>query len=304
MIYTVTLNPSIDFIVKVDGLKLGDLNRMKEDFKLPGGKGINVSRILKRMDTESTALGFLGGFTGNFISEWLKEEQINTAFTNVQSDTRINIKLKSDTETEINGLGPVLSEKEIEDLKQAMNNVKKGDIVVLSGSTPASLRNGFYQELIEIIRGKEAEFVIDTTGDDLKDALAKRPLLIKPNNHELAELYHTEFKSIEDILPYGKKLLEEGAQNVLISMAGDGALLFTKDGVYQSNVLVRPLKNSVGAGDSMIAGFIGSYSKDQDPVEAFKWGVACGSATAFSDDLATKALIDELIPEVEITKID
>lgn len=304
MIYTVTLNPSIDFIVKVDGLKLGDLNRMKEDFKLPGGKGINVSRILKRMDTESTALGFLGGFTGNFISEWLKEEQINTAFTNVQSDTRINIKLKSDTETEINGLGPVLSEKEIEDLKQTMNNVKKGDIVVLSGSTPASLRNGFYQELIEIIRGKEAEFVIDTTGDDLKDALAKRPLLIKPNNHELAELYHTEFKSIEDILPYGKKLLEEGAQNVLISMAGDGALLFTKDGAYQSNVLVRPLKNSVGAGDSMIAGFIGSYSKDQDPVEAFKWGVACGSATAFSDDLATKALIDELIPEVEITKID
>ncbi|HJG23359.1 1-phosphofructokinase [Enterococcus durans] len=304
MIYTVTLNPSIDFIVKVDGLKLGDLNRMKEDFKLPGGKGINVSRILKRMDTESTALGFLGGFTGNFISEWLKEEQINTAFTNVQFDTRINIKLKSDTETEINGLGPVLSEKEIEDLKQAMNNVKKGDIVVLSGSTPASLRNGFYQELIEIIRGKEAEFVIDTTGDDLKDALAKRPLLIKPNNHELAELYHTEFKSIEDILPYGKKLLEEGAQNVLISMAGDGALLFTKDGAYQSNVLVRPLKNSVGAGDSMIAGFIGSYSKDQDAVEAFKWGVACGSATAFSDDLATKALIDELIPEVEITKID
>ncbi|WP_373180188.1 1-phosphofructokinase [Enterococcus durans] len=304
MIYTVTLNPSIDFIVKVDGLKLGDLNRMKEDFKLPGGKGINVSRILKRMDKESTALGFLGGFTGNFISEWLKEEQINTAFTNVQSDTRINIKLKSDTETEINGLGPVLSEKEIEDLKQVMNNVKKGDIVVLSGSTPASLRNGFYQELIEIIRGKEAEFVIDTTGDDLKDALAKRPLLIKPNNHELAELYHTEFKSIEDILPYGKKLLEEGAQNVLISMAGDGALLFTKDGAYQSNVLVRPLKNSVGAGDSMIAGFIGSYSKDQDPVEAFKWGVACGSATAFSDDLATKALIDELIPEVEITKID
>lgn len=304
MIYTVTLNPSIDFIVKVDGLKLGDLNRMKEDFKLPGGKGINVSRILKRMDTESTALGFLGGFTGNFISEWLKEEQINTAFTNVQSDTRINIKLKSDTETEINGLGPVLSEKEIEDLKQAMNNVKKGDIVVLSGSTPASLRNGFYQELIEIIRGKEAEFVIDTTGDDLKDALAKRPLLIKPNNHELAELYHTEFKSIEDILPYGKKLLEEGAQNVLISMAGDGALLFTKDGAYQSNVLVRPLKNSVGAGDSMIAGFIGSFSKDHDPVEAFKWGVACGSATAFSDDLATKALIDELITEVEITKID
>ncbi|OTP12621.1 1-phosphofructokinase [Enterococcus sp. 10A9_DIV0425] len=304
MIYTVTLNPSIDFIVRVDGLKLGDLNRMTEDFKVPGGKGINVSRILKRIDTQSTALGFLGGFTGDFISDWLQKEEITTSFTSVAQDTRINIKLKSDSETEINGLGPAISDTEIDQLKEMLNQVTKGDIVVLSGSTPASLRTGFYQELIEIIRQKGAEFVIDTTGDDLKEALSKEPLLIKPNNHELAELYDVVFQSVEDILPYGKKLLAAGAKNVLISMAGDGALLFTKEGTYRSNVLVRPLKNSVGAGDSMIAGFIGSYSKNQDPVEAFKWGVACGSATAFSDDLASRTFIDELLPEVEITKID
>lgn len=304
MIYTITLNPSIDFIVRVEGLQIGHLNRMKEDFKLPGGKGINVSRILKRIDSNSTALGFLGGFTGNFIADWLEKEAIHTSFTRVQADTRINIKLKSETETEINGLGPAISNEEINKLKQALSVVEKGDIVVLSGSTPASLRKGFYQELIEIIREKQADFVIDTTGEDLKNALKSNPLLIKPNNHELAELYQTKFHTIEDILPYGKKLLAEGAKNVLISMAGDGALLFTNEGTYQSNVLVRPLKNSVGAGDSMIAGFIGSYSKNQDPVEAFKWGVACGSATAFSDDLAARALIDELLPEVEITKID
>lgn len=304
MIYTVTLNPSIDFIVRVDELKLGDLNRMTEDFKVPGGKGINVSRILKRIDSDSTALGFLGGFTGDFISDWLKEEQIATAFTQVEEDTRINIKLKSDSETEINGQGPTISDQAIERLKAELATVGADDIVVLSGSAPASLRAGFYQELIEIIREKGAEFVIDTTGDDLKEALKKEPLLIKPNNHELAELYDVTFHSVEDIIPYGKKLLATGVKNVLISMAGDGALLFTKEGTYRSNVLVRPLKNSVGAGDSMIAGFIGSYSKHRDAVEAFKWGVACGSATAFSDDLAVRPFIDELLPEVEITKID
>lgn len=181
MIYTVTLNPSIDYIVRVDGLKLGDLNRMKEDFKLPGGKGINVSRILKRIDSQSTALGFLGGFTGEFISKWLEKEQIQSLFTTVKEDTRINIKLKSDTETEINGLGPSISDEEIDELKQALGTVGQGDIVVLSGSAPASLRKGFYQELIDIIREKGADFVIDTTGDDLKNALVKKPLLPPPH---------------------------------------------------------------------------------------------------------------------------
>lgn len=303
MIYTVTLNPSIDFIVHVDGLKLGDLNRMTNDFKLPGGKGINVSRILKRIGTESTALGFLGGFTGIFISDWLKNEEITSRFTTVREDTRINIKLKSESETEINGLGPVISNEEMQELKQALSTITSNDVVVLSGSTPASLREGFYEELIQIVKDKQAEFVIDTTGKDLLHALPQQPLLVKPNNHELAELYNVTFHSIEDIIPYGNRLLTDGAQHVIISMAGDGALLFTNDGVYRSNVLKRPLKNSVGAGDSMIAGFVGSFSKNNDPVEAFKWGVACGSATAFSDDLATSDLIHELIKEVKIEKL-
>lgn len=303
MIYTLTLNPSIDYIVHVTDLTMGDVNRMDTDFKLPGGKGINVSRILKRIDSDSTALGFLGGFTGEFIENWLVSEGITSQFTKVSDDTRINIKLKAAEETEINGIGPALSDDEVQALKDALQPVKAGDIVVLSGSTPKSLRAGFYHELIELIKEKQAEFVIDTTGKDLLASLPARPILVKPNNHELADLYHTTFDSIEDILPYGQKLREEGAQNVIISMAGDGALLFCESGVYQSNVLKRTLKNSVGAGDSMIAGFIGNYAKTTDPVEAFKWGVACGSATAFSDDLATAAFIQELLPEVEITKI-
>lgn len=303
MIYTVTLNPSIDYIVHVEKLKLGDLNRMTNDFKLPGGKGINVSRILKRINVESTALGFLGGFTGNYISNWLTKEQIQTKFTPIREDTRINIKLKSETETEINGLGPVITKEEMQELKHTLRRISADDIVVLSGSTPVTLRKGFYEELIQIIKDKHAEFIIDTTGKDLLNALPQKPLLIKPNNHELAELFNVKFQTVEDIIPFGKRLLEDGAQHVIISMAGNGALLFTKDGIYRSNVLQRPLKNSVGAGDSMIAGFVGTFSEHNDPLEAFKWSVACGSATAFSDDLASVDLINELISEVEIEKL-
>ena len=303
MIYTMTLNPSIDYIVHVKDLKMGDVNRMSQDFKLPGGKGINVSRILQRIEATSTALGFLGGFTGAFIKDWMEAEGIDCQFTTVKEDTRINVKLKAEEETEINGLGPALSDEEIQQLKDSLNHIVAGDIVVLSGSTPAGLRKGFYQELIQLVEEKGAEFVIDTTGDDLLQALAHHPLLVKPNNHELAELYNTTFESMDDIVEHGKKLLADGAKNVIISMAGDGALLFTESGTYQSNVLKRELKNSVGAGDSMIAGFIGHYAKTNDAVEAFKWGVACGSATAFSDDLAEADFIQALLPELEITKL-
>ncbi len=303
MIYTVTLNPSIDYIVHVDDFKPGAVNRMNKDFKFPGGKGINVSRILKRLAVPSEALGFLGGFTGGFIKDALQTEGLKCAFTPVADDTRINIKLKSTEETEINGAGPNITNEELQELKQQLSKVQSGDVVVLSGSAPASLRKGFYQELITIVKDKAADFVIDTTGKDLADALAFGPLLVKPNNHELADLYDTSFESIADILPYGKRLLADGARHVIISMAGDGALLFTDEGIYQSNVLKRPLKNSVGAGDSMIAGFIGAFTKTSDPLTAFKWGVACGSGTAFSDDLATREMIDSLLAEVVVTKI-
>lgn len=303
MIYTVTLNPSIDFIVHVDHLAIGALNKMTQDFKLPGGKGINVSRILKRINVDSTALGFVGGFTGTFISDWITKEAIDHQFTSVTDDTRINIKLKSGEETEINGLGPAISESEIADLKAKFSQLKPDDIVILSGSKPAGLAADFYEDLIELVQNAGADFVIDTTGAELFAALPAHPLLIKPNNHELAELYQTSFSSIEDILPYGQKMLQDGAKNVIVSLGGDGALLFSGEKIYRTNVLKRPLKNSVGAGDSMIAGFIGRYAETRDVVEAFKWGVACGSATAFSDDLAQADFIHELLPEVEVKEI-
>lgn len=303
MIYTITLNPSIDYVAQVDDLTLGSVNRSHDEFKFPGGKGINVSRILKRLEIDSKLLGFVGGFTGKFIQDKLVAEGLNCDFVQITADSRINIKLRAAEETEINGAGPQISPTEISQLKEQLQQLTAADTVILSGSAPASLPAGFYQELIEIIAAQKAQFVIDTTGQALLDALKYQPLLIKPNRDELEDLYHVKFNSMAEIVAVGKKLLAAGAQNVLISMAGDGALLITNQGVYQTNVLVRPLKNSVGAGDSMIAGFIGALIRSNDATEAFKYGVACGSGTAFSDDLASREIIDELLDEVEITQI-
>ncbi|WDM23582.1 1-phosphofructokinase [Paenibacillus polymyxa] len=302
MIYTVTLNPSIDYIVEVDDLKLGDLNRMKRDLKLPGGKGINVSRVLNQLGADSTAIGFLGGFTGRFIDDTLREESIRTDFVMIEDDTRINIKLKHGDETEINGLGPVIREQEADALVQKLAGLHKNDIVVLSGSIPPSLGGDFYDRLISVCQQTGAEFVIDTTGEALMKALVYKPLLIKPNHHELAELFGVTIHSKEEIVTYGRKLLEAGAKNVLISMAGEGALFITADEVYHANVPAGTVKNSVGAGDSMIAGFVGTLALHGDPIEAFRAGVASGSATAFSDDLATKEKIEQLRPQVTISK--
>ncbi|MBC1620164.1 1-phosphofructokinase [Listeria welshimeri] len=303
MIYTITLNPSIDYIVQIDQLHLGELNRMKQDYKLPGGKGINVSRVLNQLNVPSLATGFLGGFTGGFIKDWLKNEGIQTGFVTVKDDTRINIKLKHGEETEINGLGPAISEEETTEFLQMMDKVTAGDIVILSGSVPPSLGNDFYDRIIQICKEKQADFMIDTTGQELLDALPNRPILIKPNHHELAELFGVKLENIEDLIPYGKKCLELGAQHVIVSMAGDGALLFTGEDVYFADALKGELKNSVGAGDSMIAGFVGTYDQTNDPVKSFATGVATGGATAFSTDLAEKDLINELLPQVKVTKI-
>ncbi|MDQ0493632.1 1-phosphofructokinase [Paenibacillus brasilensis] len=302
MIYTVTLNPSIDYIVEVDDLKLGDLNRMKRDLKLPGGKGINVSRILYQLGADSTAIGFLGGFTGRFINDTLREESIKTDFVIIEDDTRINIKLKHGDETEINGLGPEICEHEADALVQKLSGLQKNDIVVLSGSIPPSLGGDFYDRLISVCQQTGAEFVIDTTGEALMKALVHKPLLVKPNHHELAELFGVTIQSKEEIVTYGRKLLEAGAKNVLISMAGEGALLITAEEVYHANVPAGTVKNSVGAGDSMIAGFVGTLALLGDPIEAFRAGVASGSATAFSDDLATREKIEQLRPQVTTTK--
>lgn len=302
MIYTVTLNPSIDFIVRIDQLNLGSVNRMVSDDKFAGGKGINVSRVLQRLGVGNTVTGFLGGFTGHFIEDSLKNEGIETAFVKVDQDTRINVKIKSQEETEINGQGPMISQEQLEALKAKLSQLTSDDTVVFAGSAPANLGNAVYKELIPLVRKSGAQVVCDFEGQPLLDALANNPLLVKPNNHELEAIFGVPLNSLNDVETYARRILEMGAQHVLISMAGDGALLVTEEATYFAKPIKGQVKNSVGAGDSMVAGFTGEFMKSQNPIEALKWGVACGTATAFSDDLATIAFIKETYHKVEVEK--
>ncbi|WEV45534.1 1-phosphofructokinase [Streptococcaceae bacterium ESL0687] len=303
MIYTVTLNPSIDYIVRLPEVVVGEVNRMDSDDKYAGGKGINVSRVLARLSKNSTALGFLGGFTGEFIEKTLLEEKISTAFVAVDQDTRINVKIKADQETEINGQGPEITSEQLDELIGGLAKLTDQDTVVFAGSAPASLGNEVYKKLISTAKQAGAEVVCDFEGQTLLDALEHSPLLVKPNNHELGAIFGVKFESTEEIIPYAQKVLEMGAQNVIISMAGDGALLVNNEGSYFAKPIKGVVKNSVGAGDSMVAGFTGKYEESKNAVEAFALGVACGTATAFSDDLATADFIEETLKKVEITKL-
>ncbi|PHV60867.1 1-phosphofructokinase [Streptococcus macedonicus] len=303
MIYTVTLNPSIDFIVRLESLALGSVNRMISDDKFAGGKGINVSRILKRLDIENTAIGFIGGFTGRFVKDSLVDEGIATKFVEVSEDTRINVKVKAGEETEINGAGPHISTEKLEELETILAGLSSEDTVVFAGSAPSSLGNQVYNMLIPIAKKAGAEVVCDFEGQTLLDALNYQPLLVKPNNYELADIFGVELNGLADIEKYAREILAKGAKNVIISMAGDGALLVTPEAAYFAKPIKGTVKNSVGAGDSMVAGFTGEYVKSGDPIEALKWGVACGTATTFSDDLATAEFIKETYQKVEVEKI-
>ncbi|WP_438832916.1 1-phosphofructokinase [Streptococcus pluranimalium] len=302
MIYTVTLNPSIDYIVRLDAVEVGQVNRMESDDKYAGGKGINVSRILKRLAIDNTATGFIGGFTGRFITEELEKEGISTAFVPVSQDTRINVKIKADQETEINGAGPVISEQELEALKAQLAHLTADDVVVFAGSAPSNLGNKVYKELLPIAKEAGAAIICDFEGQTLLDSLGYQPLLVKPNNHELEAIFDVTLKTLDDIETYARKILEMGAQNALISMAGDGALLVTENAAYFAKPIKGQVKNSVGAGDSMVAGFTGELVKSGDALEALKWGVACGTATTFSDDLANIDFIKETYEKVEVEK--
>lgn len=303
MIYTCTLNPSVDYIVHVKDFQLGDLNRMTFDAKYPGGKGINVSRVLNRMGVESQALGFMGGFTGEYVEGFLKKEGIKTNFVHVNGDSRVNIKLKTETETEINGLGPEITDNQIGQLLTQIESLQNGDILVLAGSIPSSLPSDFYTKLSNVAKKQGAKVVVDVSGKILLEIAEQGPFFIKPNHHELGEMFDVTIETPEEAIPYGQKLLELGAENVAISMAGKGALLITKEAIYQATVPKGTVKNSVGAGDSLVAGFLGAYVQSGDIMEAFKTGVASGSATAFSLELCTKEDIKRLMPEVEIKRI-
>lgn len=302
MIYTVTLNPSIDYIVRLDQVNVGSVNRMDSDDKFAGGKGINVSRVLKRLEIENTATGFIGGFTGQFITDTLEEEAIATQFVQVSEDTRINVKIKADQETEINGTGPNVNPEQLAELKAILSGLTAEDTVVFAGSSTKNLGNVIYKDLIGLTRQTGAQVVCDFEGQTLIDSLEFQPLLVKPNNHELGDIFGVELKSLDEIEEYARQILAKGAQNVIISMAGDGALLVTQDGAYFAKPIKGTVKNSVGAGDSMVAGFTGEFVRSGDAVEAFKWGVACGTATTFSDDLATADFIKETYQKVEVEK--
>ncbi|HEV9609550.1 TPA: 1-phosphofructokinase [Streptococcus pneumoniae] len=302
MIYTVTLNPSIDYIVRLDQVKVGSVNRMDSDDKFAGGKGINVSRVLKRLNIPNTATGFIGGFTGKFITDTLAEEEIETRFVQVAEDTRINVKIKADQETEINGTGPTVESVQLEELKAILSSLTAEDTVVFAGSSAKNLGNVIYKDLISLTRQTGAQVVCDFEGQTLIDSLDYQPLLVKPNNHELGAIFGVKLESLDEIEKYARELLAKGAQNVIISMAGDGALLVTSEGAYFAKPIKGTVKNSVGAGDSMVAGFTGEFVKSKDVVEAFKWGVACGTATTFSDDLATAEFIKETYGKVEVEK--
>lgn len=303
MIYTLTLNPSIDYVINLDEVKLGELNRIQADHFFTGGKGINVSRVLKNLGHANTALGFMGGFTGDFVAGELAKENIQTDFTAIEEYTRINIKVKAAEETELNGQGPRIDEAAATKLLDQLAAVQPDDLVIISGSQPPNLPADYYQQIIAAIKEAGAEFVIDTTGKALEDALASKPFLVKPNDVELAELFNVTLKTEADYMKYGQKLIEAGARFAIVSLGSKGALLFSDEGIFRGNSPKGTVKNTVGAGDSMIAGFVGTFLETEDLQEAFKIGLASGGATAFTEDLATKEEIETLYPQIQIEKI-
>jgi len=300
LINTITLNPSLDYIVKVDSFKVDSLNRIAEERIYAGGKGINVSIVLKNLGVENTALGYVAGFTGDEILRQIESHGVTCDFIKLKEGfSRINVKLKSDGETEINGSGPDITNDDLEILYEKLSHLTKGDFLILSGSIPNSVPDDIYESIMSGLVDRGVEFIVDATKDLLLKVLKFKPFLIKPNHHELAEMFDVELKSDEDIIKYGRKLQEMGAKNVLISMAGDGAILLPENGeAIKRNVPKGELKNSVGAGDSMVAGFLCGYLRHKNIDEAFKMGIATGSASAFSDELATKDEVYNLLKQI------
>lgn len=300
MIYTVTFNPSLDYIVSVENFQLGLTNRTSSELMLPGGKGVNVSTVLMNLGIENTALGFVAGFVGDEIIRRLEEMGVQNGFIQIEEGvSRINLKLKSIDGTEINGQGPVISPEHVEELMKQLDRLGEGDVLFLSGSIPSSMPDDAYQKIMERLDGRGVQIVVDATKDLLLNVLEYHPFLIKPNNHELGELFGVELKTREEVIPYAKKLQEKGAVNVLVSMAGEGAVLIdANEDVYMAPTPKGTLVNGVGAGDSMVAGFMAGWLEKQDYEHAFCMGVSAGSASAFSEHLATKAEIEAVYQQV------
>ncbi|MBO0575752.1 1-phosphofructokinase [Clostridium botulinum] len=300
MIYTITFNPALDYVVKVEDFKTGNLNRTSYEKIYAGGKGINVSIVLNNLDVENVALGYIAGFTGEEIERRVRSFGCKTDFIRLKNGmSRINVKLKLREESEINGTGPSINAEALDELFNKLDNLKEGDFLILAGSIPKTLPENIYETIMERLKEKNIRFVVDATGELLLKVLKYKPFLIKPNHHELSELFGVEIKNEEEIIGYGRKLQTMGAENVLISMAGDGAIFISSKGkVIKSGVPKGVLKNSVGAGDSMVAGFISGYLKNNNLEEAFKMGLATGSASAFSEGLASKEKVKEILNQI------
>lgn len=296
MIYTVTFNPSLDYIVSMNGFELGRTNRTTGEQMFPGGKGINVSIVLGNLGIENTALGFTAGFTGEQIEREVQKIGLRTDFIHIEEGfSRINVKLKDYDGTEINGMGPEIGKMHVKELFGKLDRLGAGDILVLAGSIPKSLPDSIYSDILGRLQDKGVLFVVDATKDLLLNVLQYKPFLIKPNNYELGEIYDVTLETREEVVPYARKLQEKGARNVLVSMAGQGAVLVDeKNAVHTLAAPQGKLVNAVGAGDSMVAGFVAGWTKQQDYDYAFRMGIAAGSASAFSELLATRQEIEQI----------
>lgn len=303
MVYTVTFNPAVDYVVHTDEMEIGSVNRSHGEEIYFGGKGINVSQVLKELGVESKALGFVAGFTGEAIEQGLAQNGVDTDFVHLDGGfSRINVKVKSRTETEINGQGPEIPDEKLTELFKKLNYIQEGDTIILAGSIPSSLPSDIYEKILDYLKGKNVRAVVDATKDLLLNVLKYKPFLIKPNNLELGEMFGVALHSADEIARYAGKLKEMGAVNVLVSMAGDGALLLDENGrIHICGVCRGTLKNSVGAGDSMVAGFVAGCEKKSagyDYEYALKLGTAAGGATAFSAGLGKKDLIYSLLEQL------
>jgi len=300
MIYTVTFNPSLDYIVSVDNFTLGMTNRTTSELMLPGGKGINVSIVLSNLGIENTAFYYEAGFVGDEITRCIKASGINADAIHISNGcSRINLKLKSIDGTEINGIGPDISPEDVERLFEKLDHLKEGDTLVLAGSIPKSMPATIYSDIMERLSGRGIRIVVDATKELLLNVMKYKPFLIKPNNHEIGEIFGVTLKTRESVVPYAKKMQEMGARNVLVSMAGEGAVLVGEDGtVAMCEAPKGKLVNGVGAGDSMVAGFIAGYMENGNLEHAFKMGLSSGSASAFSEYLATKEEIYKVLESI------
>lgn len=300
MIYTVTFNPAIDYVVELVSFNIGEINRTTREYMNLGGKGVNVSRVLTNLEVPNVALGFVAGFTGDALRNGLERMGVKTDFISLEEgNTRINVNIKGVEETDINARGPEIPNSAIDELFKKLDNLQSGDTLVLAGSIPTSIPNDMYERIMERLYGKGIRFVVDATRDLLVKSLKYEPFLIKPNNHELGEIFGLELTTDNEIIYYARELKKQGAKNVLISMAGDGAILVDENDVaHKIGTPKGKVKNSVGAGDSMVAGFCAGYLEKGDYKYALRMGTAAGSASAFSESLATKQEVIDLLNKI------